>query len=162
MRPIFVVLLIFGMVAVSGAAFANSISDVVFVSGKFTLSGQNFNATILEDGSESVSVPIKRLFLHVAVVLKEADGTHSDVIFSQSINGVRTLTFCSDPSCVIPRGDKVYTLKETGKTQFIGNYFGVAAGYITIQSDVPEPGTVLLFGTGLAGLVPVVRRKLRI
>jgi hypothetical protein len=165
MRRMCVVLLIFGVWVVSGTAFADSISDVYFVSGRVTLSRESASATV-EEGAEPFifDVAIHRNPMTIAVMLLDKNNQFSDVIFTQMKNGVETLTFCSQPltaGCNVPKGYTVFPIAETGKTQQIGTYFGAAADDITIRSEVPEPSSLLLMGTALAGLVPVIRRKLR-
>jgi hypothetical protein len=91
------------VLAFSGAAFADSISDVFFVSGRVTASG--FPAMItVEEGGEPftpIPIPINGMIKGVngmppmlAVMLLDKNNTASDVIFTEMINGVEALTFC--------------------------------------------------------------------
>jgi hypothetical protein len=173
MRRRFAVLLIFGMLVFSGALFADSISDVFFVSGRVTASGFPAMFTI-EEGAEPfppLGVSINGMIKGVngmppmlAVMLLDKNNTASDVIFTEMINGVEKLTFCSEPfapGCKIPKGYVVDPIPETGGVQDITKGFNLAGtGDITIQST-PEPGTLVLFGTGLASMAGLIRWKLK-
>ena len=97
MRRRFAVLLIFGMLVFSGALFADSISDVFFVSGRVTASGFPAMFTI-EEGAEpfpplgvSINGMIKGCECMppmLAVMLLDKNNTASDVIFTKMTNGV--------------------------------------------------------------------------
>ena len=164
MRRRFAVLLI--LLAVSRAAFAD---DIVTAFGQKNILGEppletQREAKITIDAPDDVIVKPK-----IAIIFKDSLESVSDVIFSQA-KGNGELTFVSDPTSlsVIPDGYKIITRIELGFPQDVSKSFGpLPAGTILVQSDVepppavPETGTMLLFSTGLIGLVPVIRRKLR-
>ena len=74
------------------------------------------------------------------------------------------LHFRSDPYAVwLPNAYNIY---ETGSLQDVSGYIVANGGpqdlTVLVASDVPEPGTLMLLGSGALGLAGVLRRRLGI
>lgn len=80
-----------------------------------------------------------------------ANGTHS-----YTLTG--TLTGTSEGTPVV--GVTVQLTINTGKGFFSGST-SISGGDTTIVGSVPEPSTVTMLGTGVVGLLGMLRRKLR-
>lgn len=82
-----------------------------------------------------------------------ADGTHN-YILTGTISG----TWYTGATVA---GAVTQLTINTGKGFFNGST-GISSGDISINGVVPEPGTLGLLGTGLAGIAGLVRRKLKV
>ncbi len=120
----------------------------------------------------STALPIG--FTEGTVILTEPDtGEFSDAltILLNSTGGIN-IFFFSDPLTVPPEDLSVHqlTIKETGKWQDVSAFFGQAAGFAQVISDVdagvkggvpePAPWTMMIAGLGLAGAGLRRRRRL--
>jgi hypothetical protein len=98
------------------------------------------------------------------------NGVPNGVIFSGTFTSTVTWTFSGT---TLPDGSKVFDiLGNVGPGSTVQGYAVVSSdGFITVSgtlgsgntiismSPAPEPGTLALLGTGLAGLAGIVRRK---
>jgi len=88
-----------------------------------------------------------------------------EVTFSTYLDGVELASFGPESgnfsealtSLVVPSDTNSYTLQIVGVIEHSSQ--GQASSFDGSVAPVPEPATMLLFGTGLAGLAGVVRRK---
>jgi hypothetical protein len=120
-----------------------------------------------ELASVSVSVPaLVGLSLSAAIALREGSlaGPISDLVTVSLASGTLTASFQSDAEAGLP-GTPLVNLVETGLPQVAlsVDLSSVLSLSITTQSDldlapVPEPSTLLLFGSSLAGFGAVWRR----
>jgi hypothetical protein len=69
--------------------------------------------------------------------------------------------------CITTAGNNVYGFEGNGVIEFAGTYSSISFtnpvyenwSAITVGSETPEPSSILLLGTGLAGLAGALRRK---
>ena len=160
----------------SASAISISFIEPISPTANITVTTDLVGATILtspELASVSISVPaLVGLSLSAAIALREGSvtGPISDLLtVSLTSSGVLTASFQSDAEAGLP-GTPLVNLVETGLPQVaLSVELGTLASLnITTQSDlaeggdnlapVPEPSTLLLFGSSLAGFGVLWRR----
>jgi len=137
--------------AINLAQFAN------LVIGAFTASGPN--SVLVEDSANNVLV---------AGVMQDGGSLLSTVPNGTgSFLATFNVTYVSPAALALfglgpgflPDGSVALTL---GNAKFNGTTFtaAIGGGSVTIQTPVPEPGTLALFGSGIIGLAGLLRRKI--
>jgi len=137
--------------AINLAQFTN------LVIGAFTASGPN--SVLVEDSANNVLV---------AGVMQDGGSLLSTVPNGTgSFLATFNVTYVSPAALALfglgpgflPDGSVALTL---GNAKFNGTTFtaAIGGGSVTIQTPVPEPGTLALFGSGIIGLAGLLRRKI--
>ena len=134
---------------------------------KYFLGDSDYSAEIFlkADVSSSGGTDTEGLVtLNVTSILDLKSGnweiTDSDPLkdYALSFYGVKSSTewamYYVDPALSSGKWSTVHLLNQNDKPRKISHFGGVAE-----SSPVPEPATMLLFGTGLAGLAAVARRR---
>jgi hypothetical protein len=146
-----------------GGTVTGDLGTVSFSTGALSGGSLEMGGTFAAGGSFSISgngsngVPNGTLFSGsfsgpaTWALTTLANGTHS-----YTLTG--TLTGTSDGTPVV--GVTVQLTINTGKGFFNGST-SISGGDTTIVGSVPEPSTVTMLGTGVVGLLGMLRRKLR-
>ena len=155
-----------GLIAVTGfnggGLITGDLGSVSFTTGALTSGDLQMGATFASGGTFTISG-------------NGSDGLPNGVIFSGTFSGSVTWTLAT-----LANGTHNYTLTgvvtgtmggmnvngvtvqltiNTGKGFFNGSTL-IAGGDTTVESSVPEPSTLLMFGTGGLSMLGMVRRKL--
>ncbi len=154
----------------SVALIAGARSDSLIVYGP---TGAVIASVSIDESSESPTAIYVLNFagtnpnLTKATTLIEPDGSFSDIFGIVGINGRRSLAFNSDSNTApaVFGGQGQIFLPEGGGSFDASLYLDpalVALGYTAVfQSDViPEPGSLILFGTGLLAVSIALRRRM--
>lgn len=125
--------------------------DFVYFIGSLT-SGQVTDFLVGPFGGYQTSVGFLGDGVPPTSVSRSADGNVIDFIFG-------------NPLAIHPNGTTDFSIAMVVQTNAADFVFGSGVGSLSGTRALdpvptPEPGTLMLFGTGLAGLVGVVRRKL--
>ena len=164
--------------ATSASAFSISFIEPVSETANISATTDLVNATVTTSPElASISAVIPGLpgvsFAPLAFALREGaiTGPISDLVTISMTNGSLTASFQSDAETGLSvSGTPVLNAIETTVPQLftliVASEVGSATFAITLQSDldlapVPEPSTLLLFGSGMAGLGAVWRRSRR-
>lgn len=174
MRPIFVVLLIFGMAAVSGAAFADSVGIATSPGGHMASVGSIGSSVLAfspKDGTITVTenftccdgvAGVTDLQVHFSANLTSImfePGDAEDCTISG--NGTQTATLTCAAGTFFGVGDKIsFSAMAPEGTKFVSACWSTSAA-CNPATPVPEPGVPLLVGTGVASMAGIIRRKLR-
>ena len=147
-----------------GGTIGSNLGSIGFSTGALTSGSLAMGGTFAAGGSFTITgcgcngVPSGTIFTGTFdtpvtwQLVTLADGTHN-YILSGSISG----TWYT--SATVSGAITQLTI-NTGKGFFNGST-GISSGDISINGVVPEPGTLGLLGTGLAGIAGLVRRKLK-
>lgn len=139
------------------------LGTVTFTTGALTGGSLDLGGTFAAGGSFTIAgngtngVPSGTLFTGsfsgpvTWTLMDLANGTHN-----YTLTGALTGT----ANGVMVDGVTVQLTINTGKGFFNGTTM-IAGGDTTIVGSVPEPSSIALFGTGMAGLVGMLRRKLQ-
>lgn len=139
------------------------LGTVTFTTGALTGGSLDMGGTFAAGGSFTIAgngtngVPSGTLFTGsfsgpvTWTLMDLANGTHN-----YTLTGALTGT----ANGVMVAGVTVQLTINTGKGFFNGTTM-IAGGDTTIVGSVPEPSSIALFGTGMVGLVGMLRRKLQ-
>jgi PEP-CTERM motif-containing protein len=122
----------------TGAITGSLLNGGTFASGTITITG---NGT----GGVSSGTLFQGTFTSATWTLQQTlpDGTHNYVFMANFSNGFT-----------------MQTVVSTGHG-YMGGEASISSGDTTVNSVVPEPGTLGLLGTGMVGIAGVLRRKFR-
>ena len=149
-----------------GLSFAGNDFTGVTSDGILSLSGTSgqlgaFTLTDASDTYSSVPFTLQITFTVPEDIMGGQSTTFVDTLIgSVGPNGAGGvfLTFPDDTSSfTFPGG--AFTLTVDNEFLQPGTTVGETAGIIATETDAPEPGSLLLFGTGLIGLAGTVHRK---
>jgi hypothetical protein len=135
----------------------------------WSVTSTDVTATFSAGGVNSLQV--LDLAMSPVVLGTMEDGSTFDTTYPNGVGSLQGLFDVSfvDPAVLalfglgpsfLPEGSVSYTFAHDNLTG--GAVTGeVAAGTVTIETPVPEPGTLALLGSGVLGLAGVLRRKTR-
>lgn len=147
-----------------GGIVSGDLGTVSFSTGALTSGSLQMGATFAAGGSFTIAgngtngVPSGTLFSGsfsgpvTWSLVTLANGTHSYTL---------TGTLTGTGEGLSAEGVTVQLTINTGKGFFNGSTT-IAGGDTTLVGSVPEPSTVLMLGTGLFGMLGMVRRKIRL